>query len=715
MPRGDRRTAVVAAGVVGALVVAAAVFGVGVSSANPKLADIGAWLWSGGKGTVVHANGLSGEVDGRIELKGKAGAKLKVVQDGVTILLVDESTGVISRVDPSGLDVVQTRDFQAAGLQLVVADKAAYAVDPEGSVQRVDPATLNAVGPPVALPRPLGQAGIDGGGRLWVPVPAKGQVTPVQGGVMGSPVTVGEAGDPLALTIAGGLPVITNTRKHSTIAIGSDGRQAEYVLPDAVTRAGDGGVLSPIRTEGPTVPMLAPGADGLLVVVDTASAQVQQVKLGEVAKPAGLGVPQVLGTRVYVPDTQNGRLIGWDTATGQYVPQIQVAQRPGPLDVFVKDGLLWANDENGDNAVVIDPDGHKHAVNKNNTDVPGPTQSPKPRPSHEPRPTSTDVPATQQPQPDPTGPRQTPIRPSRTPSDTPTPTPTPSDSPTPTPTPTPTPKPQPPSPPTSVSARSGPGKIDVMFSPSSTGKVDGYTLKVSPQGGSVSPAKVSGDGPFQFEVTGGDCGTDYTFTVVANWAGGEVPSQASGSAKPCVAPGAPTGFAAKAKNHGADLTWGKPDNAGDSQITYSLSGAATKDGIDGASFSVGNLKNNQRYQFTLKAKNAAGEGQSTASATADLTYPRQQYSNASNNDTNTLIRPGPSGSGEAGKIPKGVYITLTVICQVQGSNFTDPSTGQSSNIWNRIESQYGNGYLNDTLVATPKGGFPAGPLFACDD
>jgi hypothetical protein len=56
-----------------------------------------------------------------------------------------------------------------------------------------------------------------------------------------------------------------------------------------------------------------------------------------------------------------------------------------------------------------------------------------------------------------------------------------------------------------------------------------------------------------------------------------------------------------------------------------------------------------------------------------------------------------------------------VICQVQGSNFTDPSTGQSSNIWNRIESQYGNGYLNDTLVATPKGGFPAGPLFACDD
>ncbi|MEV6980573.1 hypothetical protein AB0M95_04850 [Sphaerisporangium sp. NPDC051017] len=45
-PRGDRLTGVIAAVVVGALGVTAALVGVGVSSAGPKLADIGAWLWS---------------------------------------------------------------------------------------------------------------------------------------------------------------------------------------------------------------------------------------------------------------------------------------------------------------------------------------------------------------------------------------------------------------------------------------------------------------------------------------------------------------------------------------------------------------------------------------------------------------------------------------------------------------------------------------------
>ncbi len=727
MPKGDRRTALIAAGVVGVLVVAGAIFGVGVSSASPKLADVGAWLWSSSRGTVVHANGLSGQVDGRIALKGKVGTGLDVVQDGTTVLLVDQASGVISRIDPSELDVVQTRNFQAAGLQLVVSGRSAYAVDPEGSVRRIDPVTLNAVGDPIRLPRPLGQAAIDGGGKLWVPVPAKGQAVPIQGDLKGDPVTVGEAGDPLALTIAGGLPVITNSRSHSLIAIGSDGSRAEYVLPDAVTRAGAGGVLSPSHTDGPAVPLLARGADGLLVVVDTASGQVQQVKLGEVASTAGLGVPQVLGTRVYVPDTRNGRIIAWDTATGQYAPQIRVAGGAGPIDMFVKDGLLWANDEDGDQAVVIDPEGHKHSVRKDDPDVPGESQEPSPLPTHEPRHTNT-RPRTQEPPTAPTSepstePHDPPQRPAHTPRNVIPPSPefTPPESPTPTPTPSresPTPTPTPsegkPAPPTAVSARSGPGKIDVMFSPSSSGDVQGYTLKVSPRGGTVLPENVSPEGPFQFEVRGGDCATEYTFVVVAHWKGGEVESQPSGAVHPCVVPGAPTGFTAKAINHGAQLTWNAPANAGEG-TTYKLEGGAARTGITGTSYTVTGLTNNQKYEFTLKAMNSAGVSRQAAKASVSLVYPHQQYKNANNDDTNTLIRPGPAPNGGTSKIPQGKYITLTVICQVKGTNYRDPYTGKSSDIWDRVETQYGNGYLNDMMVATPKGGFPAAGLFECDD
>ncbi|WP_344470475.1 fibronectin type III domain-containing protein [Nonomuraea monospora] len=699
--RGDRATAVIAGVAAVILVAAAAWFGVGVSSANPKLADVGAWLWTKARGKIVHVNGLSGEVDGYLD--DKAGRQLRVVQDGGNVLLVDDRTGYVSRVEPSQLTVTETRDFGAAGMQLAMAGDTAYAVDPAtGKVQQIDPATLDTRGAALTLPAPLGAARIDGGGRLWVPVTARGQVVPVTNGTAASPVKVGEPGEELSITIAGGLPVVVNTRAATATIIGSDGGVGEITLPKGVAQAARGGALTPATTEGPLVPILAPGDSGLLVVIDTGSNSVLSTKF-TAADPAKLGVPQVLGTKVYVPDQGSGSLIVWDSAAGGRPTTLQVAQRPGPVDVFVKDGLLWANDENGDKAVVIDPEGRKHDVDKDDSDVPGPSNTPKPRPTPRTEPTRTDTPPDQEPDPDPV---PDPVKTSERPSATPT-REAPSKSPSPTPSAT------APSAPGAVTARSGPGKVTVTFSPSNGGEVERYTLRTSGDGRST-PQSADADGPFQFEFTGGDCANEYTFTVVAHWPGGEVESEPSAGVRPCVAPGSPTGFAAKARNRGAELTWTAPEGADDA-TTYELTGAATNSAIKGTSFTVDGLKNNQKHTFKLKARNAAGESPDVATAEADLAYPRQQYQNASNNDTNTLIRPGPSASGEAGKIPQGQYITLTVICQVKGTSYTDSSTGKSSDIWNRIESQYGNGYLNDTLVATPDGGFPEGPLFECTD
>jgi hypothetical protein len=259
--RGDRATAVIAGAAATILVAAAAWFGVGVSSANPKLADVGAWLWTKAKGKIVHVNGLSGEVDGY--LNDKAGRQLRVVQDGGNVLLVDERTGFVSRVEPSQLSVAQTRDFGAAGLQLAVSGTAGYAVDPaKGTVQQIDPATLNSVGSPITLPGPLGAARIDGGGRLWVPVTAKGEVVPVSQGAAAAPLKVGEPGEELSVTIAGGLPVVVNTRAATATIIGADGGAGEITLPKGVAQAARGGALTPPATEGSLVPILTAGDSG---------------------------------------------------------------------------------------------------------------------------------------------------------------------------------------------------------------------------------------------------------------------------------------------------------------------------------------------------------------------------------------------------------------------------------------------------------------------
>ncbi|GII83212.1 hypothetical protein Ssi03_12020 [Sphaerisporangium siamense] len=700
----------IAAVAVGALGVGAAIVGVGVSSASPRLADVGAWLWSSARGSVVHANGLSGQVDGRIDDVARPGRDLDVVQHGATVLLVDRAAGVVSRVEPSRLTVVRTRDFRAARIQIVVAGDAAYAVDPEGTVQRIDPATLGPVGAPVALPGPLGRAAADGGGTLWVPVPETGRVVPIRDGVKGTEVPVGAPGDPLALTVAGGLPVVVDARAARAVTIRADGTRTRFTLPDAVTAAGRGGVLSPATTEGSTVPILVPGRDGLLLLLDSASGQIAQTKLSQaVADPAALGVPQVLGTRAYIPDSGAGRLIVWDWAANGFAAPVQVTTRYGDLQVFVRDGLLWANDGAGDGAVVVDPEGRARRVRKDEPDVPGPTRTPwtEPTPSAGPTGDGASAPS------DPTGsppPRTGPLsaEPTRTrdavpPEASPTPTRDGESS------------PQQSGAPGAVSVRSGPGRIDVAFSPSVGGEVRRYTLAVSPAGGEVTPAAVAGEGPFRFTVAGGDCAKEYTVVVVAQWKGGEARSAPSGAARPCVAPAAPANFQAKARNRGADLSWSAPENAGGADVTYSLSGAASKNGITGTSFGVEGLKNARKHEFTLKARNSAGEGQATASATADLAYPRHAYENAGNRQSDTPVRPGPGKDGEIGRIPKGRHRPLTVICQLKGASVAEAESGETSDVWNRIEWNGGVGYLSDTLMKTPRGAFPAAPLFQCDD
>ncbi|MEV0165763.1 hypothetical protein [Nonomuraea fuscirosea] len=717
-----RRAAGIVAGVLTAALVGVGLFlDTGVSSARPKLADVGAWLASALNGEVVHANGLSGQVDGRVDLASAGGQALTVVQDGANVLVVDESTGKVSRIDPTQLEVAQTGTIGAGGMQIVMGAGKAYGIDPRGgTVQQLDPLTVDTVGAPITLKPPLGQAGIDRSGTLWVPVPEEGTLVQVAGAQKGKAVTVGEPGDPLTLTIANGVPLVTNSAAATAMVIGATGTRLQVSLPSTVTEAGRAGLRVPAVAESQVVPILAP-EQGALVLVDTGSGALTTVSV----KGGKLGAPQALGRRVYIADESTGKLIVYDTVAKRFEPDKVVTGKAGPLEVFVKDGLLWVNDQFSETALVIEQDGRGHRVGKydealGQKDTPTPLPVPSSVPTVVP-PTTVPTRTTKQPTRQPTRvPTSVPTRtrtaaptvtvtatPTRTATQTPTATPTPTQTPTPTPTVT-------PDPPGTVTANSGPGWMEIVFTPSGKGDVTGYTLKGAPGGADVSPGRVRADGPFQFRVTGGSCGQEYTFRVAAQYAGGEVESAPSIPVRPCVAPGRPSGFTAKGKNHGADLTWSPPENAKDG-VTYLLDGPGTHPATpDGTGAEVTGLKNGQSYTWTLRAKNEAGESQDRAEATAELRPPSAQFSNAHNDHRDTLIRSGPSAGAEAGRIPKGTYVTMTVLCQRKGAGFTDTDTGMSSDVWNKVESPHGNGWLNDVLMDTPKGGFPAAPLWECE-
>ncbi|GAA2416871.1 hypothetical protein GCM10010191_29130 [Actinomadura vinacea] len=682
--RRDRVTGQIAVGLVGVLCVSALVYGVGIAGSRYKLADVGAWLTATAKGVVVHANGPAGKVDGKAPMIPQMrGHRIKVVQDGTTVLLVDETTGVVSRIDPSQLKVEQSRVLGGVGLQVLVGQGGAYSVDPaKGTVQRIDPVRLAAVGQPVALTPPLGQAGMDAAGNLWVPVPQTGQLVPFQGGRQGQPVAVGKAGDRLALTIAAGTPVAINSSAATASIVRSEGTR-KAALPPTVTQAvRTGGVRVPAVTDGHVVPML--GTGGALFLLNTQVGQVSPIALrlpGHRFEP-----PNMLGPRVYLPDRSTGRLLVFNTGTGDWERPMQVTRPGGGIEVVVRDGFLWANDPGGALAFAVDSGGLVKRIQKYDDKVPGGQRRPIP----------TQAGAGG-------GGRGADNGAGRGGND---------------PVPAPPPRDGTPSAPQNVRVDPFNGGMRVTFRPSAGGRPTGYALKGDTAGLQVRPSRVGAGGPYQFTVTGGGCGKTYSFSVAvqykdSNGRNAQKTSLATAPVRPCTTPVAPANFSGAPRNKSAVLTW---DGSG-AGVTYLLS-------VDGGApvpvkspHTVVGLRNDEKHQFRLTAQNGAGTAPARTT-TVDLAYPRRQYKNANNNQTNTLIRPAPrqEGNTNIGRIPQGEYRSLTVICQVRGGDYTESETNYSSNVWNRIEWNGGIGYLHEGLMETPRtGSFPNLPLYECEN
>ena len=456
--------------------------GVGMASAKYHLADVGGWLTSTQKGEIVHVNGLSGKVDGKVTLAGSTGHPMKIVQQGGVVLIVDEVTGVVSRVDPAHLNVVQGAGYRgAAGMQVVSGSGSAYALDQkQGSVQRLDPMTLATKGTPLSLTGPLGAGAIDATSVLWVPVPAVGQAANVHAGQPARPVGVGRAGDDLALTIAAGVPVITDFTAAEAIVLGPNGTQLKVRLPSTVAQAPKGSVLAPASTDGQLVPLLAGRS---LVVLNSGNGTLSTTAL---QLPPGhtLAAPQALGQKVYIPDQSSGSLLVYDSATNRMGQQVPVTGRSGPLDAFVKDGLLWVNGPDSAKAVVVDGAGTHRPIQKYSPDVPGGANNPLPK---------VGLPGGNRGAPRPGGGGGHPSLPKTPPTHKPDP-----------------PKVVPPNAPTNLRATAQPdGTIKVDFQPGGGGKTTGFKL-LMPAGLTAKPAQIGANGPdYTFTVSGGQCGSEY--------------------------------------------------------------------------------------------------------------------------------------------------------------------------------------------------------------
>ncbi|MEU7314757.1 fibronectin type III domain-containing protein [Streptomyces sp. NPDC007083] len=711
--RPDRRrtTGYIALCSVGALVGTSVVVGTGSAGAVPDLADIGAWLTSSRTGEAAHANGLTGDVDGKVKLPGMGDHPVSISQDGKTVLVLDEKTGKLVRIDPSQLTVEQSARY-GAGLQLVSGGRYAYLVDPvKARVQRIDPVRTTPVGAPVDLGKgPLGEAVADPKGTLWVPVPGKGAVVPFPHGKKAPGIKVAGRSSKAAtllMSLADGRPVVTDTRGGTVTLLERTGRGMRFKLPGTFAEEPSGSVLVPSSTAGDVVPVLA-RKSGRMALVNTRTGSLLTASLG--SSDHQYGTPQVLGSKVYVPDRSNGTLKVYDTEAAAITEPVKVTGKPGKLSLFVRDGLLWVNDADNATAVVINSSGHVNRVHKYETEAPS---ARKPKEDE-----GNDGGGSRDPAPDPDVPDPGPENPARPDRDRTPSKPDASEKPDRPDDSDPDEKPDPEEPedesperqpPGIPQVESGPGTMRVSFAPSSGVKPTGYGLLGAPAGAELKPRKVGPGGPFTFEVKGGSCDKQYRFTVVAEFRGGEIIAKSgrSAPARPCVAPGQPRNVRADFAPGGKSikLHWDAPANAGKG-TTYTVSGGGPdKDNIPGNTAALLQpLANFRTYTLTVAARNAAGSGGSTVKR-VDLSNPqRTKVRNNVDDGEEVGIRSKPSTTEgtRLGHVPSGQTPVLTVLCQTTGTRETHDTYGWQSDKWDRIEWNGRTAYISDLWVYATK-------------
>jgi hypothetical protein len=650
--RTQRAAGIAAIAVLVGLATTAVVLSTGGHAVLPRLSDVGAWLANDANGSVTHANGLSGQADSRVPVTNAAGHPLSVVQDGNTVIVVDTVTGAVIRIDPAQLTVTQSATYGTPHVQVVAGGGRAYAVDPaRGLVQPIDLDRLSAVGAPIALHPPLGAAAVDARGTVWVPELATGNLIPVTGSTVGDPVVVGSPGDALALTVAGGAPVVTDASNATMTVLPTGGGSRAVNLP-----AGSADLVAPAATDGVLVPVLSPSSHRL-VVVDTTSAQTTAVALAGFTDDL-LGPPQVLAGRVYLPDNSTGRLIVYDAATGALLNQITVSGRAGRLDMFVHDGLLWANDASGTAAVSIDRTGTAHPISKYSPDLPGGPPSSS----------AGGIGTT----------TTTPARPSKTP---------------------------PPNAPTGVTERSNPGSIDVTFTPSAGATPTGYTLTGVPAGATVNPPTVRPTGPYHFTVTGLAC-QQYSFSVVANYPSG--PLSASGvGVFACLVPDAPASVTLNTgTQHQITATWPATANAGGGTVTYqaAINGAAAVDVGGATSRTFTGLTNFATYTMTVSARNPAGTSAPRPSGAKALSAGPWHGVIGNNAVLSVNLRADhTTSSASVGSFPPPGGQAVTVVCVYpNGGAWADPSGSPSGSSWYKVSAP-GNGWVATGYVLNVSG------------
>ncbi|TCO55208.1 PASTA domain-containing protein [Actinocrispum wychmicini] len=340
---------------------------IGNQGANPaqnmRLLSGAAWLASGRVGQVTLLDGSSAEVSAQVQVA-PVGDVLQLAQQDSDVYAVDQSAGTIRRVDGATFDAGPPQrpiDGAGAGLMAFAGPKSLYALDTRrGLVTGADPKTGSALSEPRSMAAQVapGTAGVDDGGRLWIVDNSSGDLYWTDGGIPNRRAKAVEPGRSL-LTIANGRPVVVDTTGRRAFTVDPDSGSAGAPI-DLDVRPNEEIQVSG-SSHGDRVYVVTPR--GVLTICDLAEKSCGKVvPLADATSRLGAAVEA--GNRVFVPDYTTGQVWVVDFAAAKVVAQPKVLDTAKQFQLINRDGQVFYNDPDTDQAGVIKLDGSVQPTSK---------------------------------------------------------------------------------------------------------------------------------------------------------------------------------------------------------------------------------------------------------------------------------------------------------------------------------------------------------------
>lgn len=377
---GRRSVALWSTGCIAVLVVAAAT-GLGGSAPAHAVRQAGHWVYNSTLGAVVHVNGDSKHVDGKVALPGLGPAN-QVTQDDKHGYVIDRRNGRIVVFGKSSLAVESSLSVGTSERPdvLEVPGGPYLVYEQRGTIVRLgQPATTVTTGARLATPI----ATTDG--TLWVQRPDQGALCelPPRAAALSCPATV-PAGHQGTLTSLDDRPAFTDLSTGTVAPVTTHGLGPATPLgedlntPDGqahVATSDAGGRLPVLRAE--------PSHGSKLVLLDTSTVGRGGAGAAPITVELGSGQfdpPVTSGGIVVVVNQSLGQIITYDNG-GRLKQSVRVAAGSGVLQVTRGlDGRVYIDNQAGTRTYEVDGSGIVTTVDDGDPTAATSGPGPRPRP-----------------------------------------------------------------------------------------------------------------------------------------------------------------------------------------------------------------------------------------------------------------------------------------------------------------------------------------------